>query len=97
MLLRKSGANRVADLKIDAAARESARAVRGAANPGAAEDSWRDLSTVSTTSTTSASSARRAATRTTAAPAGGAGASARTDHLVLIILRRYLCETAPLW
>ena len=37
MLLRKSGANRVADLKIDAAAKAGAQAVRSAANHGATE------------------------------------------------------------
>jgi hypothetical protein len=37
MLLRKSGANRAADLKIDAAAKAGAQAVRSAGNQGATE------------------------------------------------------------
>jgi hypothetical protein len=37
-MIRKSGiANRAADLRIDAVARESAQAVRAAGNPGATE------------------------------------------------------------
>jgi hypothetical protein len=37
MMLKKAGANRVADLRIDAAAKDAARAVRAADNNGATE------------------------------------------------------------
>jgi hypothetical protein len=37
MMLKKAGANRVADLRIDAAAKDAARAVRAADNGGASE------------------------------------------------------------
>ena len=76
-MLRKSGvANRVVDLRIDAAAKAGEQAVRAAENHGATERSYRNSSTTCTTSTTRATGSLRSTT----APAGAAGASVSTNR-----------------
>ena len=86
MLLRRSGAaSRVADLRIDAAAKASAQAVRSAGNDGATE---RFLSRFLDHLHDTDNSSRRLARSTTIRRRGPRGAGAEADGL---IRNRCLC------